>query len=162
MTLTTMQSIVAAAFTKAGLDPAFGLGIAKQESGFDPNTSVVTGGDAARGGSYGLGCMSLKTALNLDRSATIARLHNPQYNAYLMAELCLENWRRACTRDPAELASRYNSGKPFHLAPDSTRLVYVPHVLRYMAEFRAMLSAPAEASDSAAAPAAHIPLPVQA
>lgn len=151
MKLTPMQQVVHDAFVAEGLDPALGLAIAQQESAFNPDASVVTGGDAARGGSYGLGQVSLKTALALDHTATIARLHNPAYNAKLMAQLCRQNQRLARTSDVAELASRYNSGKPFHLAPDSTRLIYAPHVLRYYAAWKTLLSAdtvPAENSAS--------------
>jgi soluble lytic murein transglycosylase-like protein len=147
MSLTVMQQVVADAFTNAGLPPELGLGIAKHESNFNPNASVVTGGDAARGGSYGLCQMSLKTALSLDRAATIAKLHDPRYNAGLAAKLCLLNNVRA-KGVIEDVISMYNSGKPFWCAPDSTKTVYVPNVQRYMAEFKAQLAANTAASSA--------------
>lgn len=126
--LSEMQQIVYDAFVAQGLPPALGLALAEQESAFKPDASVVTGGDGARGGAWGLGQVTLKTALALDKTATTARLLNPLYNAKIMALLCKEIWAQQRGR-VVDTASVYNSGKPQHRAPEVTRMVYVPKVL---------------------------------
>ena len=126
--------IVASEFAKAGLPPHLGAAIARQESAFDPNAAVLTGGDGARGGAFGLCQMTLKTALSLDKGATSGRLLDARYNAELAAKLCLENWKRFQGRIE-DVISAYNSGKPFFRAPESTKLLYVPSVQKYMKQY---------------------------
>jgi soluble lytic murein transglycosylase-like protein len=129
--------IVAKAFIAEGLPAELGAAIARQESAWDPSAQVVTGGDGVRGGAYGLCQMTLKTALALDREATVGRLLSPEYNAKLAAKLCKENWLRAKGRIQ-DVIALYNSGKEFHRAPLSTKTVYVPNVEQYMQEYRPM------------------------
>jgi soluble lytic murein transglycosylase-like protein len=56
------DAVVLDAIGVAPVDPAAILAIIAQESGGDPNAEALTGGDGARGGSYGLMQMSLETA----------------------------------------------------------------------------------------------------
>lgn len=132
--------IVIEEFEKEGLPPELGAAIARQESNWDPDATVLHGGDGKRGGAYGLCQMTLKTALALDKTATPARLLNPRYNCHLAALLCKENWKRANGR-LQDVISLYNSGKQFHAAPDVTKLVYVPRVTAFLAEYREMIQA---------------------
>lgn len=127
--------VVCKAFVAEGLPPELGAAIVRQESNWDPDATVLTGGDGRRGGAYGLCQMTLKTAGGLDRGATPARLMSPEYNCKLAAKLCRENWDRAKGR-LVDVLSRYNSGKDFFHAPETTKLVYVPGVTRFMAEYK--------------------------
>lgn len=128
--------IVAHAFTSHGLPPELGAAIARQESNFAADAVVLTGGDARRGGSYGLCQMSLKTGLGMDKGCTSGRLLDAGYNAELAARLCATN-SKACKGNVEDIISMYNSGKAFYKAPDSTKLVYVPNVMKYMELYKA-------------------------
>src|SRR6476469_1397219 len=87
--------ILATAFKNHGLAPEFGVAIARQESSFDPTVRVMTGGDLALGGSYGLCCMGLSTAHALGHhDITPEQLLDPAINASLAAELCVANAKR--------------------------------------------------------------------
>lgn len=130
----TYLLVVARAFAAQGLPPELGAAIAKQESNWDAAAVTMTGGDGARGGSYGLCQMSLKTAEGLDKGATAGRLLDAHYNATLAAQLCRENWDRYQGRIEDVIAA-YNSGKPFFRAPEVTKLIYVPHVQKYMRDY---------------------------
>ena len=136
--------VVATAFARQGLAPEFGAAIARQESAFDPSVKVLTGGDAALGGSYGLCCMGLSTARGLGhKDITVEQLLDPAINASLAAELCAANLNHLLKVGPdqtysavhlyGDLASYYNSGKPMNRAPHITQTNYVPSVLKYMA-----------------------------
>ena len=128
--------IVAKAFAGQGFDPAFGCAIAKQESGWLPETKVLTGGDLGRGGSYGLCCMSLETARSMHPDITVEQLLDPAINASLAAELCARNAKLLPPKLDKEhfyqeLAARYNSGKPYAKAPYGTQNTYCTNVARY-------------------------------
>lgn len=127
--------IVAHAFASHGLPPELGAAIARQESNFAADAVVLSGGDGKRGGSYGLCQMSLKTGLSMDKTCTSGRLLDAGYNAELAARLCCIN-SRACKGNVEDIISMYNSGKAFYKAPDSTKLVYVPNVMKYMEEYK--------------------------
>jgi len=137
--LTVNQQIIYDAFVAQGLPPELGLATAQLESAFNPNAGNITGGDGARGGAFGLGQITVETALALDRTATPAKLMNPQFNANLMARLTKENWVAAHGR-VQDVISRYNSGRDFWRAPDGTKLVYTPRVERFMAEWKKKLA----------------------
>ena len=128
-------AILRAAFKAEGLPVEWGMAIARQESCFEPATKVLTGGDAALGGSYGLCCMSLDTAKGLGYTGIADGLLDPTTNATLAAKYC----RQLCDQFGGDLgnlrdvAAGYNSGKPWAKAPKSTRTVYVPNVMRYAA-----------------------------
>jgi soluble lytic murein transglycosylase-like protein len=140
MTLTPTQQAVYDAFQAAGLEPALGLAIAEEESNFNPTAVATNPKDLARGGSYGVCQMSMKTALGLDRTVTPNRLLNPAYCAGLAAKLCVQNIQLAHTKDPSEIFSRYNSGQPFHRAP-ATTVTYCANANRFLTAWRAKLSA---------------------
>lgn len=126
--------IVAKAFAALGLPPELGAAIARQESNWDPNAATTTGGDATLGGSYGLCQMSLATGGTLARGVTREKLLDPVFNAGLAALLCKQNWDK--TKSIQDTISRYNSGKDFFHAPRSTKVTYVPNVLKFMASYQ--------------------------
>lgn len=122
------------AFTAHGLPAAWGLGFARQESDFVPDAAVISGGDARRGGSFGLCAMSLLTAMEYNPKVTVADLKDPAINADLAARHCARLVVQ-CGLVLQEVASRYNSGRSLEHAPASTRDVYVPHVTKYTLEY---------------------------
>lgn len=127
--------IAASAFAAVGLPPELGAAIAHQESNWEPDSQTIVGGDARRGGSYGLCQVSLKTALWLDPAATVTKLLDPDYNCQMAAQLC--EFNRTLSPSLPDIISRYNSGRPLAKAPKSTRMGYVPSVLRLMFDYTA-------------------------
>jgi soluble lytic murein transglycosylase-like protein len=123
--------ILVAAFVSEGLPPEWGMAIARQESGFDPAAYVNTGGDAVRGGSRGLCQMSWLTAKGLGFLGQPEELFQPRVNADLAARLCKQLVRQFKTNDLRDIASGYNSGKPFARAPQPTQTVYAPRVVTF-------------------------------
>ena len=123
------------AFLDEGMDPALGLAIARQESAFRADSVCTTGGDGARGGSYGLMQMSLMTARTLGFIGPAKGLLAPGVNAGLAAALCKSNSARS--KQIFDLAAMYNSGKVLAKAPKVTATKYVPAVLRYYEEYKA-------------------------
>lgn len=124
--------VIVEAFVRYSLPAVWGIGLARQESDFDPNAKQLGGGDAKRGGSYGLCQMSLMTARALrGEGITPDMLLDPSFNADIAAELVsqLTAQYRGVLSD---VLSAYNSGKPWHRAPKSTQRVYVPGVIKYM------------------------------
>lgn len=119
-----------AAFKARNLPTAWGLGFARQESDFVPDAQVISGGDARRGGSFGLCAMSLLTALSYRSDITATQLKDPAINAMLAAQH-IATLVKQCGPVLQEVASRYNSGRPLEHAPQSTREVYVPNVVKY-------------------------------
>jgi hypothetical protein len=111
------------------------MAIARQESNYTADVRTLTGGDLLLGGSYGLCQMSYNTGRSLDKYCTPARLMNPEYNAKLAAQLCVQN-SKACQGRMEDIISRYNSGKDFYRAPDITKLHYVPNVQKFMAFYK--------------------------
>lgn len=111
--------------------------IARQESGFKADARVLTGGDGARGGAYGLCQMTLQTARLVGYTGDAEELSLPDMNCHVAAQLIYQLMNDG-HRFFADIASAYNSGKPLKRAPESTRKTYVPNVLKYAAEFEAM------------------------
>lgn len=139
--------IVAEEFAKLGLPPHLGAAIARHESNWTADASVLTGGDGARGGAFGLCQMTLKTALGLDPMATPSRLLDARYNASVAARLVAADWKRFRGRVEDVIAA-YNSGKPFFRAPESTKLFYVPAVQKYMLGYETICAPYASAAAS--------------
>lgn len=117
-----------------GVEPAMLRAIVRTESNWDPNAVNDTGGDAARGGAYGLGQMTLKTALGLDSTATAARLLEPLYNLDICAKLIAANM--ALGPSDVDVICRYNSGKSWANAPTFTRADYLPRVTKWLTLYR--------------------------
>ena len=140
MTFTQREALylpyLVAAFMKLDLPPEWGVAIARQESPFLAAAVNNSAGDAKRGGSMGLCQMSLLTARGLGYVGQPTGLLDPVVNAALAAALCKEIVTRLKTRDLADVASAYNSGKPFAKAPQSTRTVYVPRVLAFALAYK--------------------------
>lgn len=124
--------IIRRAFEAEGLPGAWGMAIACQESGFQPRAEVSTGGDARRGGSFGICQMSLATAQgDLGYLGGGEGLKDPLVNAQLAARYVKILIQRHKTNDLRDIAAAYNSGRPYATAPKSTRGQYVPRVLAY-------------------------------
>lgn len=137
--------IVARAFAEAGLPPELGCAIARQESNWNPEARNLTGGDLERGGAFGLGQMTYKTGIALDKFCTPMKLMNPVYNAKLSAQLCRDNAKR-CNNRMEDIISRYNSGKDFWKAPNVTKVHYVPRVQQFMKEYKERAEAAVKAA----------------
>lgn len=125
-----------AAFRRVGLPGTWGLALARQESDFIPTGVNRSAADARRGFSWGLCQMSLQTAREeLGYSGDGPGLLDPKVNARLAAEYC----RKLCDRHKVtslmDVASLYNSGRPYTRAPEPTRTSYVPRVVQFAADF---------------------------
>lgn len=140
MTKSELKAAIFNGFASAGLPGNLGLALARQESNFDPAARATDPRDLARGGSFGLLQMSYKTAQGLGYEGPAAGLMSVEENVRLAAKLCAVNAKRTKahvgSRDwVCDVASLYNSGKPFATAPESTRLLYAPRVWRFFCEF---------------------------
>lgn len=109
------------------LDPAWILATVKVESNFNPDAVNKGPGDGERGGAWGLGQMTLKTARGLGYSGSAEGLLDPRTNIRLVAALHKQNG--APGANPQDVFSRYNSGKDFYHAPTVTRQTYVPRAM---------------------------------
>ena len=124
--------ILRRAFEAEGLPGHWGLALAHHESGLNPKAENLVGGDARRGGSFGLCQMSLATAQgDLGYLGDGEGLKDPEVNARLAAKFCKILTMRFKTTDLRDIASAYNSGRVFEKAPVSTRTRYVPSVLAH-------------------------------
>lgn len=91
------------------VDPLAILAIIAQESGGDPNATNNTGGDALRGGSYGLMQVSLKTAQLVQPGITSAQLLDPDTNISIGSQILRDCFAQA-GGDLDGAAQAYNSG----------------------------------------------------
>lgn len=111
----------------------WGLALARQESGIRPWARNNIGGDRRRGGAWGLFQMTLETAQGLgyrgDGYGLLDPVLNADYAARLVAQL-RNRWQSL-----QDVAAAYNSGKPYALAPATTRLTYCPRVLQFAKGF---------------------------
>ncbi len=124
--------IIRKAFEAEGLPAHWGMALARHESDFKPDAQVLNGGDARRGGSFGLCQMSLKTAQGeLGYLGSGEGLKDPELNAKYAAQYFKILMQRFHTDDLKDLAAAYNSGRVFAKAPPSTRTKYVPLVLAF-------------------------------
>jgi len=119
------------------------MAIAWVESGgtFDPGLINMTGGDLARGGSYGLVQMSLRTAKDLGYTGAGLDLCKPEVCTALAAELFVRNKKDLETAnvlaDFSRLAAAYNCGTHHVIEatiPDST-LKYVTLAVSHMEHY---------------------------
>lgn len=106
--------VVRRAFAAVGLPVEWGMAIAHVETGgtFNPGLRKMSGGDGALGGAWGLCQMTLDTAKRLGYDGDGEGLLEPRLNAGLAAELCVCNMK-AFGKDLRDVASGYNSGKPW-------------------------------------------------
>ncbi len=102
--------------------------IVQVESGFDPNAENLTGGDAARGGSYGLMQVSLETAqgYGYDIDTTGQGLLDPSTNLQYGCMYLADCYSQAAG-DIAKTAAAYNGS--------SSTGSYATAVLKYNAQF---------------------------
>lgn len=120
------------------------------ESDWNPDAVNLGPGDIDRGGAWGLVQLTAKTARDLDDitgrtwaqevpGRAPASLLLPSLNLRLGSFLMLECQRRAralgsrigSLQEAQNVASMWNSGDPFSLAPESTRDVHVPRFLEH-------------------------------
>lgn len=114
-----------------------------ETAGWDSQAANLTGGDMKRGGAYGCPQITLRTARAVDdRIRTAWRdvdperggralLDHPELALVLAAAVVAENESRTRADGGrlADVASLYNSGKPFAAAPATTK-AYVDRFLR--------------------------------
>lgn len=123
------ESLIREIASQFDLPAAYFFATIRAESNFDPNAMNLTGGDLARGGAFGLGQMTMRTARSLSFTGTAQDLLDPRTNLELVAKLHRANG--APNADPRDVFSRYNSGKSLARAPEVTRLNYVPKVMGF-------------------------------
>lgn len=121
------------AFAELGLPPVWGIAIARQESAFRAGACNNSGGDAARGGSWGLCQVSLQTARALGFEGGPQHLLDPATNARLAAQLCSQLAARFGS-NLIDVAAAYNSGKSYQHAPESAR-DYAERVLAFSQQY---------------------------
>lgn len=128
-------AIITSIFQDHNLDPIWGLALARQESAFRTTSYAVSGGDEKVGGSYGLLMVSSRTSKALGFLGNPTELCFPKIGVLWSAKIISDNLKTYRISELRDVASVYNSGKTYIRAPESTRNVYVPHVLQYAAEF---------------------------
>jgi soluble lytic murein transglycosylase-like protein len=101
--------LVASLASPMGLDPNALLAIIQQESGGNANATNNTGGDAVRGGSYGLMQVSYQTARGYGYAGQPAGLLDPTTNVTYGARYFMDCVAQAAG-DLAGAFSCYNSG----------------------------------------------------
>lgn len=120
------------AFLYNGVPFVIGLAFAHRESRFR-NVSNLTGGDGARGGAWGIFQVTLKTARGYGFEGSVHELSSIRINAHYASKVIKWAMTGVAADDYKNIASRYNSGKPFDKAPDMTRNNYVPRFLESIA-----------------------------
>lgn len=128
-----LEELVRDAASRAGVPFPVLAAIVDIESSWNADAKNLTGGDAARGGAYGLSQLTLRTARAFDPNVTPEQLLEPGKHLELAAKLMADNARRS--RDPKDLAAMWNSGKVFDKAPEVTRERYVPRFLAALAKY---------------------------
>lgn len=125
---------------EVGVSAALLAATIAKESNWNPSAINDTGGDAKRGGAYGLSQMTLRTAQGLGYKGDGQGLLDPETNVRLAARLHKANARLLSARGDLsqleDVIARYNSGKPFANAPTFTKDVYVPGVLAKVKDYQ--------------------------
>lgn len=129
-----IEQLARAAAASAGVPPGVMFAIIEIESNWNPSATNLTGGDAARGGAYGLTQMTLATARHFEPRITGQELLDPATNLRVAGKLMQDNARRS--RDPKDLAAMWNSGKTFDRAPEVTREKYVTRFLSKLSKYQ--------------------------
>ena len=127
--------IIVEAMRGEGVPSSWGLAFARVESSLRPNAVNNTGGDATRGGAWGLFQMTLKTAQECGFKGEGEDLLDAEVNAEIAARFLAR--LMIPYRTLRDVASAYNSGHPYASAPESTRDRYVPLILKYVDEYAA-------------------------
>lgn len=125
------------AFRQHNLQPSWGYAFARVESDFKPwATNTRDAGDVARGGSWGMFMMSLQTARqDLGYHGGIADLRDLVVNADLAAQF-IANLSAHSNGNLADVAARYNSGRPLSRLPLGHRTrIYVADLLNFRAAY---------------------------
>lgn len=121
-----------------GIPPAMVAAIMQEESGGDPNAENLSGGDAARGGSYGLMQVSLLTAQGYGYTGDASGLLDPDTNLEY-ATAYLGDLFREYGGDVNDTIAAYNAGSPRHVNGDPsqpyTNEGYVQAVLGFMQQY---------------------------
>lgn len=139
------DSLIASAAARYSVPPALIKSVIAVESGGDPNAKALSGGDGARGGSYGLMQMSLATARALGYTGDANGLLDPTTNIDLGTRYLADLLRQ--TRGAVDAAiSGYNAGLSSVRPADGKRVTndpsspfinqsYVDRVKSYLGQF---------------------------
>lgn len=138
MSVSDYQGLINQYAAAQGIPPAMVAAIMQQESGGNPNAENLTGGDAARGGSYGLMQVSLLTAQGYGYTGDGQGLLDPDTNLEY-ATAYLGDLYRQYGGDVNDTVAAYNAGSPRHVNGDPsepyTNEGYVQAVLNFMQEY---------------------------
>ncbi len=127
--------------SQEGVDAALVCAIVMTESSWRQSVVNLGPGDADRGGAYGLGQLTLKTAKALGFTGTPHELEDPAVNLEYVCKLIKDNTKPGET--VLDVVCRYNSGKPFSRAPSFTKRIYLTRVVDYQAAYKRFLAHPA-------------------
>lgn len=131
MSRAELVALVRARAASWGWDPDWWQAIAEHESHMNPRARNLTGGDAARGGSYGLMQISLKSARAWmkDPDFTPEQLYDP--NIHLAVAGTGFATFKPAPKSLEDAAALWNAGRRFADLPidHQTRTAYVPAVL---------------------------------
>lgn len=114
-----LYPVIAKVFREHGLLPSWGLAFAYCESNFRPWVVTESGGDGRRGGAWGLFQMTFRTAQGLGFVGVANKLLDAEFNTQIAAKYIAQH--KANYGDLLNVAARYNSGRPFYLAPGSAQ-----------------------------------------
>lgn len=127
-TIATREAAVAGyardAAARHGIAAALLMAVVSVESDFSPTATNMTGGDLARGGSYGLAQMSLATARALGFKGEASALLSPAVNLDLAARYLRDLTREAAAGGYGldSAVSSYNGGNSAHRRGDGKRV----------------------------------------
>lgn len=113
---------------RAGVDPNVWLAMITVESNWNPDAVNQGPGDAARGGAWGLSQITVKTAQAVEPGITGPELLDVDTHLRVAEALLTDIAARALVAE--DVPSLWNSGRRLDSAPDSTRYIYVPKVMR--------------------------------
>jgi soluble lytic murein transglycosylase-like protein len=149
----TLRAALEAAAERQGIPPTWLVALGETESGLDAGAVNLTGGDLARGGSWGPTQISARTARAFGYTGPMQALSDPELAADLTARMVAEGFAEKSTRpaDPEsppftierygtpasfeDLLAVWNAGKPYAQLPagGSTRQTYIPRALAALA-----------------------------
>lgn len=142
------DSIIGPLATRAGVPVDLVKGIISVESQWNPDAENLTGGDAARGGSYGLMQMSLETAQGMGYTGTAEGLKDPTTN--LTYGIQFLGWAYTETGgDYVKTAAAYNGGR-LGASGTYTDQSYIDKVLAAAQSFVQSVTQLADQADAAA------------
>jgi len=131
--------IIKESFELRGLPYLWGYAIAMHESEFKPWALNPDGADGRRGGAWGLFQVTVLTACGHGFTGDAKALLDPEICSDYAARI-VEEARKKYGDSFKDIASYYNSGKPYALAPERTKTKYIPSVMAHYKKFVDQLS----------------------